>query len=324
MDEAGCKDSKTENLTEIHELTLSTSSLENAERDDAKEGVRRRCRHERLLVIRLFVAKLSLFVSVSSILIMMVNTQLIVMNIYTTCSDVSLALKATGSALTGSLLVLIWLYNYLQLQIFRCLRNIDSLCIALQVNPQRSILLLLETLITIPHPLPICLLPAKLDGKLVSPFMNEHESSSYNETTAIFINFTAPPVNANNTNPDSLYVETATLNQLDSVLAVLMFVRLYHIARFTVLHSKLFRTMLSYSLGALAHTKYNFLFIFKSYMAIYKGYFLATLAMAFTFIAAWCIYICDKDITRYEDALWVVGITFFTVGKFTLVSQVLL
>ncbi|XP_067936796.1 small conductance calcium-activated potassium channel protein 2-like [Watersipora subatra] len=279
-----------------------------------KELVTRRCRREKLVAARLFVAKLSLIVSTASILLMIVNTQLILVGVYSTCSAIALDLKGIISGLTLLLLILIWVYNYLQLEIFRNVRCISSRRMAIQVNPQRSLLLILETIITLPHPLPVCLPPTNTPQ--VSPFFNEHEGQETNFTTDTNLyseDFSIS--NSSNTTTSFLFpVNESRINQLDSVFAMLMFLRLYHVARFSVLRSKLFRTMLSYSLGALAHTKYNFLFIFKSYMAIYQGYFLATLALAFTFVTAWCIYICDKDLTKYGDALWVVCITFFTVG----------
>ena len=281
-----------------------------------QQVIERRERQERLLLLRLRASKLGLITALTSIIVMITNTQLILLGVYSTCSDVSIGLKGTVSALTFILIILVWIYNYLQLEIFKTLRNIQSLRIAFQVNLRRTLLLVLETIITIPHPLPICLLPVMSEE--VSPFMNEHEDkdNEYN----MGVNFTTAAVAslAENTTGgvvDGFHYQRAKIHQLDSIFAILMFARLYHVARFSVLHSKLFRTMLSYSLGALAHTKYNFMFIFKSYMAIYKGYFLAAIALSFTFIAAWCIYISDKDITNYEDALWVVGITFFTVGK---------
>lgn len=293
---------------------VTMTSEEAQDEENARRAKKCRRKHEKLLVFRLITAKLSLAVSLASIVVMIINTQLILSGIYPTCSEISLGLKVVLSVLTALLIVLIWVYNYLQLEIFRCLRHIDSLFMTFQVNPQRSILVILETLITLPHPLPMCFRPGQ--SPPVSPFMNEHEGVDINATTIVYTNTTGAHDLGTAVTPSTFHLHTALISQADSILATWMFVRLYHIARFTVLHSRLFRTMLSYSLGALAQTKYNFLFIFKSYLAIYKGYFLATLALAFTFIAAWCIYICDKDITKYEDALWVVGITFFTVGKY--------
>lgn len=284
----------------------------------------RRQRRKKLTTVRLLLSKFLLIISLSTIIIMMTNVQLTLMRIYDVCSQEAIILKATVSSLTGVLIVLVWVYNYIQLELFRNIRNIESFRIAAQVNPYRGFLVFLETLLNLPHPLPWC------TGHSLAPIIEPTEafvkdySTTFevvnNETSAAASNYSSQVINTgvftDNKNISEMFHHSVVrLTTIDSVLSVLMFLRLYHIARFTVLHSKLFRTMLSYSLGALAHTKYNFSFIFKSYMAIYKGYFLAALALTFTALAAWCIYICDKEIHKYPDALWVVGITFFTVGK---------
>ena len=291
----------------------------------SEKMLQRRKRRKKLLQIRLLLSKFLFLVALSSIVIMMTNVQLTLLKVYTVCSQKAIILKITVSALTGVLLVLVWMYNFIQLELFRNLRNIESFRIAAQVNPYRGFLLLLETLVTLPHPLPFCMGLGKPPVEVISPDANPF-TKDYSDNFELLVNNETAFYNATATGyevagqnlTDSAprhHRSIVRLSDIDSVLSVLMFIRLYHIARFTVLHSKLFRTMLSYSLGALAHTKYNFSFIFKSYMAIYKGYFLAALALTFTGLAAWCIYICDREIVQYLDAVWVVGITFFTVGK---------
>lgn len=295
-----------------HQLP-AVSTFENKE--DTKAKVKRRSQRKKLMAIRLFVSKVLLVTSLASILIMITNAQLVLLSVYSVCSETATAMKTAVTALTILTLFSIWLYSYLQLEIFRNLRNINSVWMALQVSPQRVTLLMVETLITIPHPLPVCF---GFNIYSSSPrFPSEHEDEALNmgnvsqtTTSSSIQNFTNPALALGNAE------RIIRLNKWDALLSIMMFARLYQIARFTVLHSKLFRTMLSYSLGALAQTKYNFSFIFKSYMAVYKGYFLGAIALAFVLISAWCIYISDKAITTYQDALWVIGITFFTVGEF--------
>lgn len=289
----------------------------------SEKMLQRRKRRRKLLQIRMFLSKFLFIVALCSIIIMMINVQLTLLQVFTVCSQTAIILKITVSVLTGILLGLVWMYNYIQLELFRNIRNIDSFRIAAQVNPFRGFLLLLETVVSLPHPLPICMGLGRPPVEVISPEANPF-TKDYSDGFELLVNNETAYYNAtatgysvegrNSTNTYNNHENIVRLNDIDSVLSILMFLRLYHIARFTVLHSKLFRTMLSYSLGALAHTKYNFSFIFKSYMAIYKGYFLAGLALTFSGLAAWCIYICDREIVQYLDALWVVGITFFTVG----------
>lgn len=254
--------------------------------------------------IRLRISVILLVLSVSSVATMLLNDQMILSHVYKVCSTVAITLKVLTTLQTIALVVFAWIFNYIQLKIFMRLRNIEDIRTALHVNKNRVYSIVVETVICLLHPLPICM------GLGNSPHLENRPSAAIESLDAHF-NYTAPHNSiSQQTQPD--YIK---LNSVDSALSVLTFLRLYHIGRFAVLRSRLFRTMLSYSLGALAQTKYNFIFIFKSYMARYKGYFLAAIAIGFTATAAWCIYICDGDIVRYQDALWVVGITFFTVGK---------
>jgi len=181
--------------------------------------------------------------------------------------------------------------------------SIDDMSTALHLSRHRIFIISLELMAAAIHPLPCCF------GYSKHPTVSEH----YKETLEYYtdVNTTTPIVHIAENIPHTVI----RLHPWDSVLSVLMFARLYLIGRFIVLHSRLFRTMLSYSLGALAHTKYNLVFVFKSYMAMYKGYLLVCIGLTSTFLAAWCIYISDDNIYSYDDALWVVGITFFTVGK---------
>jgi len=284
--------------------------------DESKLRIRR-YRRERLLRLRLAISKCLFIFSLGSILIMVVNNQLVISDIYTACSKPSLAMKTAITSFTGLLILFLWIYNYVQLAIFGNLRNISSFYNVLLVNPHRIVFTFLETLATIPHTFPVCVgYKTPWKQTLVSEHMTIDEMlSSTMASNVTTIGFTK--------NGDEDLVEKTffgkeiKISQIDAVLSIVMLVRVYQVARFVVLHSRLFRTMLSYSLGALTQTKYNFTFIFKSYMAIYKGYFLGLVALMCTTTAAWCIYISDKKISQFTNSLWVVYITFFTVGKLT-------
>lgn len=304
-------------------------------RDPGAEKIR----DDRLKVLwslRLLISKALVFLTLTSIIIMIVLNQQILEGKYSVCSLTAMTLKRVESGITVLSIVLIWLYTFIQVEIYRLIRNIGSRFIAFQVNINRNCLLLLETLVTLPHPLPYCF----GYGFAADPsvHISDHESdervyttnhtSTYNLTTTPSTTITTGTgynattshilTGSTTTNSTGLAVPTGhiRLSSTDSVLSILMFLRLYQIARLTVLHSHQFRTTLSYSLGALAKTKYNFTFIFKSLMSIYKGYFLGALAFIFTMIASWCIFVCDQEIASFSDALWVVVITFFTVGMF--------
>lgn len=287
----------------FHSISVSTQSGFNDFSKAATDAIyNRKQQRSSLVKVRLAVSKTLLALCLGGILSTVINDQLILIGVYDVCSSTALGLKTLTTLLTVLLLLFIWIFSYIQMKLFMNLRAIDDFWTAFHVNRQRLVLVILETVVCAIHPLPICTgLGDPPDT--VSPFIRP-------EPLGLAQNLTG-----NMGIVGSSEEKVAALSNADSLLSILMFIRLYHIGRFVVLHSRLFRTMLSYSLGALAHTKYNFVFIFKSYMALYKGYMLAAIAITFTAIAAWCIYICDRDITRYQDAIWVVGITFFTVGK---------
>ena len=109
---------------------------------------------------------------------------------------------------------------------------------------------------------------------------------------------------------------------LDVVLSMPMFLRLYLVLRYIMLHSRLYQDASSQSLGALNRINFNFRFIFKSMMTLYPDYALSALMIAVFLISSWSLRLCEM----YNDAvharihgsflnsMWVVAITFLTIG----------
>jgi hypothetical protein len=109
---------------------------------------------------------------------------------------------------------------------------------------------------------------------------------------------------------------------LDVVLSLPMFLRLYLVLRYTMLHSRLYQDASSQSLGALNRIKFNFRFVFKSMMTLYPDYALTFLMVSFFLLSSWTLRLCEmyndpnheRTHSSFLNAMWVVAITFLTIG----------
>lgn len=107
---------------------------------------------------------------------------------------------------------------------------------------------------------------------------------------------------------------------LNSLLAILMFFRLYILGRFLVVHSDLFRDTTVQSLGTLSKVNINAQFVFKALMTTRPGTCLSTILVTTLIINSWSLRICEyhtnpadgKD--HYAQALWLTAVTFLTLG----------
>ncbi|KAK1794697.1 hypothetical protein P4O66_001408 [Electrophorus voltai] len=82
---------------------------------------------------------------------------------------------------------------------------------------------------------------------------------------------------------------------LDMVLSVPMFLRLYLIARVMLLHSKLFTDASSRSIGALNKVHFNTRFVMKTLMTICPGTVLLVFSISLWIIAAWTVRVCERS-----------------------------
>jgi hypothetical protein len=108
---------------------------------------------------------------------------------------------------------------------------------------------------------------------------------------------------------------------LDTLLALPMFLRLFLVCRFIMLHSKLYEDASSQSLGALNRIHFNFRFIFKSLMTMHPDYVLTIIMIVSFLIASWALRLCEMSDTADEsvhsnflNTMWLVAITFLSVG----------
>ncbi|KAM7420868.1 hypothetical protein PAMA_015192 [Pampus argenteus] len=116
------------------------------------------------------------------------------------------------------------------------------------------------------------------------------------------------------------YAPSQAEADVDMVLSVPMFLRLYLIARVMLLHSKLFTDASSRSIGALNKVHFNTRFVMKTLMTICPGTVLLVFSISLWIIAAWTVRVCERyhdaqDVTsNFLGAMWLISITFLSIG----------
>uniref|UniRef100_A0A1A8H9B5 Potassium intermediate/small conductance calcium-activated channel, subfamily N, member 3 n=1 Tax=Nothobranchius korthausae TaxID=1143690 RepID=A0A1A8H9B5_9TELE len=193
------------------------------------------------------------------IVVMVIETELS-WGVYSKSSMYSLALKCLISLSTVILLGLIIAYHAREVQLFVIDNGADDWRIAMTM--ERVLLIALELLVSAVHPVP---------GDFKFKWRARLAFS---------------------------YVSSQAEADLDMVLSVPMFLRLYLIARVMLLHSKLFTDASSRSIGALNKVHFNTRFVMKTLMTICPGTVLLVFSISLWIIAAWTVRVCE----RYHDA----------------------
>ncbi|NXF39335.1 KCNN2 protein, partial [Nyctibius bracteatus] len=116
------------------------------------------------------------------------------------------------------------------------------------------------------------------------------------------------------------YAPSTTTADVDIILSIPMFLRLYLIARVMLLHSKLFTDASSRSIGALNKINFNTRFVMKTLMTICPGTVLLVFSISLWITAAWTVRACERyhdqqDVTsNFLGAMWLISITFLSIG----------
>uniref|UniRef100_A0A672JPL3 Potassium calcium-activated channel subfamily N member 1 n=1 Tax=Salarias fasciatus TaxID=181472 RepID=A0A672JPL3_SALFA len=119
---------------------------------------------------------------------------------------------------------------------------------------------------------------------------------------------------------DSHFILWLADADLDIVLSVPMFLRLYLIGRVMLLHSKLFTDASSRSIGALNKINFDTRFVMKTLMTICPGTVLLVFSVSCWIIAAWTVRVCERyhdaqeKTSTFLDAMWLISITFLSIG----------
>ncbi|XP_053331095.1 small conductance calcium-activated potassium channel protein 3 [Spea bombifrons] len=215
------------------------------------------------------------------IVIMVIETELS-WGLYEKDSMFSLALKCLISFSSIILLGLIIAYHAREVQLFIIDNGADDWRIAMTY--ERIFYISLELLICAIHPIP---------GEYKF-FWNARLAFSYTPSQAEA--------------------------DVDIILSIPMFLRLYLIARVMLLHSKLFTDASSRSIGALNKINFNTRFVMKTLMTICPGTVLLVFSISLWIIAAWTVRVCERyhdqqDVTsNFLGAMWLISITFLSIG----------
>ncbi|XP_039667514.1 small conductance calcium-activated potassium channel protein 1b [Perca fluviatilis] len=215
------------------------------------------------------------------IIVMVIETEMSG-GFYSKESIYSYILKGLISLSTAILLGLIVMYHAREIQLFMVDNGADDWRIAMTF--ERIIFVAFELLICAIHPIP---------GQYV-----------FTWTARLAFSYTASVADAD----------------IDIILSVPMFLRLYLIGRVMLLHSKLFTDASSRSIGALNKISFDTRFVMKTLMTICPGTVLLVFSVSCWIIAAWTVRVCE----RYHDAqavtstflgaMWLISITFLSIG----------
>ncbi|XP_029355564.1 small conductance calcium-activated potassium channel protein 1b isoform X2 [Echeneis naucrates] len=229
------------------------------------------------------------------IVVMVIETELS-RGFYHKDSLSSYVLKGLISLSTALLLGLIVMYHAREIQLFMVDNGADDWRIAMTC--ERILFVVLELLVCAIHPVP---------GQYM-----------FTWTARLAFSYTASVADAD----------------VDIILSVPMFLRLYLIGRVMLLHSKLFTDASSRSIGALNKISFDTRFVMKTLMTICPGTVLLVFSVSCWIIAAWTVRVCERR-TRarlegkhrprsYHDAqevtstflgaMWLISITFLSIG----------
>ena len=219
------------------------------------------------------------------ILLMILETELTTANVLSRDHLGSYLMKMCITAFTVALLIFLFMYHSLDIQLFTVDNSVDDWRLAM--SAERIVKITCEFIICSIHPIP---------GSF---------TVTWNATVA------------EGQHPRIMIVP------LDVMLSLPMFLRFYLVCRAIMLHSRLYQDASSQGLGALNRIHFNFRFIFKSLMTLYPEYVLTVIMILSLSVASWALRLCEMhDETGLTDpvhanflnCLWLVAVTFLSVG----------
>lgn len=215
---------------------------------------------------------------------MIIETEFAAAHVIKRTDVASILLKLCTTLSTVALLISVFIYHKLGIQLFTVNNSMDDWRLAMSYR--RVLSALAEMIICVIHPIP---------GEFYISWQTTDSDGNSSETVQV---------------------------PLDVVLSLPMFLRLYLVCRFLMLHSRLYQDASCQSLGALNRIHFNFRFIFKSFMALYPDYFLCGFMVSLFIITSWTLRLCEMYNDAYHarvhgnflNSMWLIAITFLTIG----------
>nr|XP_061789571.1 intermediate conductance calcium-activated potassium channel protein 4-like [Nerophis lumbriciformis] len=228
---------------------------------------------------------LALGAALLGILLMILHTEMCPF-FYKPGTNIALIINCSISLSTGCLLIFIIAFHYKDIRLFIIDQNQVDWRIAM--TSHRVFVITLELLACAIHPI-----------------------GTYWEVGFLSNSSFSPPL------CDSNHHNTA-LADLELLLSVLMFLRLYLVHRAVLLHSKVLLSASYRSIGSLNNINFTFRFVLKVLMNKYPARTLLVFILFFWLTASWMLTLCERQTAgstdHMETALWLIAITFLTVG----------
>ncbi|XP_068189623.1 small conductance calcium-activated potassium channel protein 1-like [Antennarius striatus] len=221
-------------------------------------------------------------VGIFGVVMMVMETELS-WSVYSKSSVYSLALKSVITLSTVVLLGLIVAYHCCEVQLY--VHDIGAEDWRIAMTTERMALVAVELAAAAIHPYPVGLL--------------QYFQQTFQHSAARL---------------------TLSETELEIVLALPMFLRLYLLGRAMMLHSRLFTDTASRSIGALNKIHFNTRFVGKTLMTTYPGTVLMIFSVSLWIVAAWGLHVCERhhnyrDLSsNYMEALWMISVTFLSIG----------
>ncbi|XP_055359398.1 intermediate conductance calcium-activated potassium channel protein 4 isoform X2 [Betta splendens] len=228
---------------------------------------------------------LALGTALLGILLMIIHAEICPF-VYKPGSSIALIINCSISLSTGCLLLLIIAFHYKDIRLFVIDHNQVDWRIAM--TSHRVLVITVELLVCSIHPV----------GTYWRAGLPLNTSST-------------APLCVSNSHGEALL-------DVELLLSVLMFLRLYLVHRAILLHSKVLLSASYRSIGSLNNINFTFRFVLKVLMNKHPARTLLVFILFFWLTASWMLTLCERHTQastgHMDTALWLVAITFLTVG----------
>ncbi|XP_071398816.1 intermediate conductance calcium-activated potassium channel protein 4 isoform X2 [Centroberyx affinis] len=238
-----------------------------------------------LLEDRKRLCALALGTALLGILLMVIHAEMCP-RVYLPDSSTAIIINCSITLSTGCLLMLIIAFHYKDIRLFNIDHNQVDWRIAM--TSHKVLVITVELLVCAIHPV-----------------------STYCEVGL-------PINNSSSAQQDVSKCPGTALVDMELLLSMLMFLRLYLVHRTILLHSKVLLSASYRSIGSLNNINFTFRFVLKVLMNKYPARTLLVFILFFWLIASWMLTLCERQTgtatSHMDTALWLIAITFLTVG----------